>query len=130
MEKVKKIFRYMYWLGAKVHYKRFEEDGENGVFLLTNIIGFIIIDILCLLRLFFYNKDYETNSLNKIIIGGCALLLYYIVGRIFKGIPIKENQEFKNISDKTRRFHTVLLYILWFFLFALMIIIVNLSASV
>lgn len=132
MKKISKFLRYLYWLGAKVHYKYFEEGADNAKFLFTMIISFFLIDVLTFFRvLFFDHKSYFEifgfNATNFIKIGLVffAILIWLIISHIFKEFPIKNNIEFNGTSKKTRIFHTVLLYSFWFFLFYVFLVIMS-----
>lgn len=121
MYKISKFFKYIYWLGAKVQYKYFGESGENGIFLLTNIFIFSLATFFFLL----YDGTYEVTTSLKFIIVFVTLIIYYIIGKLFKGVPIKDNEDFKNISESKRIFHTILLYLAWGILFFSLLYAIN-----
>lgn len=128
--KIRIFFHYIYWLGAKVQYKHFGENGTNGIFVIAIIINFIIFDLLSFFRVLFYNHksldeilggDYSVY--HKIFLAGLCILVWNLLEKYFKGIPILNHPKFKITPERKRIFHTFLLYLSWVFLFYVMLII-------
>lgn len=130
MDKFKNFFNYIYWLGAKVQYKHFGEKGTNGIFVLCAILLFLIADTISFFRVLYYDhKSYDEifGGDYLVLIKFCAvsivLLIWYLLEKIFKNVPIKNHSKFRHIPNKKRIFHTVLLYLFWVFLFYVLLVI-------
>lgn len=134
MEKIKKVFRYIYWIFAHQNYRIFGESGDNGVYVIAIFIMSIIFFLFSVIRVLLFDNESFTDvsgynfknifKLSFLIIG---FTIYYVVRKKTKHIPIKNNPEFLNISKKKRIFHTIIFFILWLFSAVSFVFILNLA---
>jgi hypothetical protein len=118
MGKIRKLVRYVYWCGAQLNYRTFGESGDTGKMLLCLIYALLLLNIAAFIQVAAIghqnaNEVYGSNvmAVVKVMIVALAGLIYYLVHRKFRNYPILKNPEFMHVSDKTRRIHTILIFL-------------------
>lgn len=134
MRKLRKLVRYIYWCGAHLNYKTSGESGDTGKMLLCLIYTLFLLITASLIQVAAIGhqnaKEVYGNNfaiIVKVIIVALGGLIYYFVHNKFRAYPILKNPEFMHINRKTRRTHT--LFIFLFLLFELYALLVIMSPS-
>ena len=130
MSEIRKLIRYVYWCGAHFNYRTFGESGDTGKMLLCLIYALVLFNIAAFIQVAAIghqnaNEVYGTDIVvvAKFVIVALAGLIYYVVHRKFRNYPILKNPEFMHVSDKTRRIHTILIFLFPVFeIYALLVI--------
>lgn len=132
MSKIRRLARYVYWCGSHLNYKTFGESGDTGKILLCLLYALFLLITTAFIQVSVIghqnaNEVYGANLMVviKIAIVALAGLIYYLVHRKFRNYPVVKNPEFMHVSDKTRRIHTLLIFLFLAFEFYALLIIMS-----
>lgn len=126
MSKFKKFIKYIYWISGNIEHTYFR-NGDSGSFIFTILITQLIVIFLELILVCNYGhaKLPEYTGYDKFAYVLLALILYLIIDKIFKNVPIKNNMDFICVNKQTKIFHIIIFILTQIFLFFLLTVILS-----